>query len=59
MENFKDSTVVSWFKQQANITNSVLDKIPGRNKLIAEWKMLDKLQPPIILRLKYEGGRYF
>ena len=48
LENFKDTAVVSWFKQQAEFSNSILSKISGRNELIAEWKKLDKLQPPQI-----------
>ena len=46
LENFKDPDVVSWFKQQADLSDSILNKISGRDELIAEWKMLDKLQPP-------------
>jgi protease II len=46
LQNFKDSAVVIWFRQQADLSNSILNKISGRDELIAEWKMLDKLQPP-------------
>jgi prolyl oligopeptidase len=59
LENFKDSEVVSWFKQQADLSNSILNKISGRDELIAEWKMLDKLQPPRINSRNYENGRIF
>ena len=59
LENFKDSEVVSWFKQQAELSNSILNKISGRDELIAEWKMLDKLQPPRISARDYENGRIF
>ncbi len=59
LENFKDPAVVSWFKEQADLGNSVLNKISGRDELIAEWKMLDKLQPPRINGRVYENGRIF
>ncbi len=59
LENFKDSNVVSWFKQQADLSNSILNKIAGRNELIAEWKKLDNLQPPRISGRNYENGRIF
>jgi prolyl oligopeptidase len=59
LENFKDSQVVSWFKQQADLTNDALNKISGRDELIAEWKMLDKLQPARINDRVYENGRVF
>jgi prolyl oligopeptidase len=59
LENFKDPEVVNWFKKQADLSNSVLNNISGRDELIAEWKMLDKLQPPQIGSITYEGGRLF
>jgi prolyl oligopeptidase len=59
LENFKDSAVVIWFRQQADLSNSILNKISGRDELIAEWKMLDKLQPPRINSRDYENGRIF
>jgi len=59
LENMKDPQVVSWFKQQANFSDSILNKISGRDELIAEWKMLDKLQPPAINVQYKRGGKYF
>ncbi|MEP6584180.1 MAG: prolyl oligopeptidase family serine peptidase [Ginsengibacter sp.] len=59
LENFKDTAVASWFKQQAQLSNSILNKISGRDELIAEWKMLDKLQPPQISSRNYENGKIF
>lgn len=59
LENIKDSSVVSWFKKQANYSNAILNKISGRDELIAEWKMLDKLQPARISGRVYENGRVF
>lgn len=59
LEDFKDPTVVSWFKDQADLTNATMNKISGRDELIAEWKSLDKLQPPTYNSRSKEGGRIF
>lgn len=59
LENFKDPDVVDWFKKQADLSNSVLDNINGRDELIAEWKMLDRIQPPQFTQFNYQGGRLF
>lgn len=59
LENIKSPEVEGWFKQQANYSNSILNKISGRDELIAELKMLDKLQPPRISDVDYENGRVF
>ena len=45
LEYINQPEVATWFKQQADYTNSILNKISGRDELIAEWKLLDKLQP--------------
>ncbi|MEI6275417.1 MAG: prolyl oligopeptidase family serine peptidase [Prolixibacteraceae bacterium] len=59
MEDMKDTAVVSWFKKQADLTNSVMSKISGRDELIAEWKKLDKAQPPVFYFPIIENGRVF
>ncbi|MBZ5857409.1 hypothetical protein [Flavihumibacter profundi] len=59
LENLKDPEAVDWFKQQADFSNAVLNNITGRDELIAEWKMLDKLQPPGTGMTRYEGARVF
>lgn len=59
LEYHNNPEVETWFKQQADYSNSVLNNISGRDELIAEWKKLDKLQPPRISGVQYEGGRYF
>ncbi len=59
LENIKDTTVITWFKQEANFTNDIFNKIPGGNKQIAEREMPDKLQPPGIDPAGYENGRLF
>jgi len=57
MENLKDSSVLSWFTWQANLANSFLSNLKGRDGLVAEWKQPDKLQPPHINGRKYEAGK--
>jgi prolyl oligopeptidase len=59
LENFKDASVLAWFKAQANFTNSELSKLNGRDELIAEWKMLDKLQPASITDPDFQAGKVF
>jgi prolyl oligopeptidase len=59
LEHIKDTSVVSWFKQQADYSKAMLDNIKGRDELIAEWKKLDKLQPPAINGRIYMNGRIF
>lgn len=59
LENVKDPEVAAWFKTQANVSDALINKLSGRNELIAEWKMLDNLQPPVIRARDYRGGRLF
>ena len=59
LESIEKPEVETWFKQQADYTNSILNKLQGRDELIAEWKQLDKLQPPRIRSISYENGRIF
>jgi prolyl oligopeptidase len=59
LEAIEKPDVETWFKQQADYTNSILNKLNGRDELIAEWKQLDKLQPPKFNSITYENGRYF
>ncbi len=59
LENMKDSTVVNWFKAQADYTNSYLDKIPGRDSLVEAFKKLDALSPVRITDIIRKNNRYF
>ena len=59
LESIEKPEVETWFRQQADYTNSVLNTLKGRDELIAEWKNLDKLQPPRIRAISYENGRFF
>ena len=59
LEDMKDANVISWFKQQADLTNATMSTLSGRDELIAEWRKLDKQQPPVIYYPIKEGGRIF
>lgn len=59
LEDANNQQVQDWIKSQADFTNKMLDKIPGRNALIEEYTKLDKLKPSDIPYVRREGGRYF
>jgi prolyl oligopeptidase len=59
LEDMKDTNVVVWFKAQAELTDDVLAKIPGRDALVQEWLALDKLRPMAYANITYENGRVF
>jgi prolyl oligopeptidase len=59
LEQIKGKEVVDWFQAQADLSNSLLNKIPGRDRLVKEWVGLDKLKPASYSSLVYEGGRMF
>ena len=59
LENLKDKDVEAWFKAQAEMTDGLLAKIPGRDALVQEWTALDKLKPASYSGIDYENGRVF
>jgi len=59
LEDLKDKEVDAWFKAQAELTDRLLGKIPGRNELAQEWMTLDKLKPASYDTITYENGRVF
>jgi prolyl oligopeptidase len=60
MENLKDSTVQTWIKGQADYTTSVLERIPGRDSLMARIKALDAGRPYSIYGIhRMVDGRLF
>jgi prolyl oligopeptidase len=59
LENMKDKDVEGWFKAQAELTDDLLAKIPGRDALVQEWIALDKLKPAAYSGITYEHGRVF
>jgi prolyl oligopeptidase len=59
IENIKSKEVEAWFKGQAMLTDSLLNRIPGRDLLVQEWTGLDKLQPAVYSDFGVEKGRVF
>jgi prolyl oligopeptidase len=59
LENLKDKDVEAWFKSQAELTDTLLGKIPARDALAKEWMELDKLKPATYSQITYENGRVF
>ncbi|HYW96520.1 MAG TPA: prolyl oligopeptidase family serine peptidase [Bacteroidales bacterium] len=48
MENLKDTAVQRWFRQQNAYTRSVLGRIPGRDRLLADIKKYDNSVPAMV-----------
>ncbi len=48
MEKLDDPAVQAWFKGQGDYTRSVLDRIPGRDLLLARIKELDQTVPEVV-----------
>ena len=59
LEELKGKDAEAWFKAQAELTDGLLDRIPGREALASEWMGLDKLKPARYSALAYEHGRVF
>ncbi|MCF3110266.1 prolyl oligopeptidase family serine peptidase [Niabella sp. CC-SYL272] len=59
IENIKDSTVLNWFKAQADYTNAQLARIPGQDLLKNEFKAIDKIRAAAISPVAKAGGKYF
>jgi prolyl oligopeptidase len=59
LENLKDKDVEAWFKAQAELTDKLLARIPGRDALVEEWIALDKLKPASYSSISYKNGRVF
>jgi prolyl oligopeptidase len=59
LENLQDKEVEAWFKAQAELTDSLLRKIPSRDLLAEEWKALDKIKPASYSSISCRNGRVF
>jgi prolyl oligopeptidase len=59
LEDTKDTVVKTWFKAQADYTNTLLNKIPGRDSLIKTFETYNLLKPYNISDVVKKGGRYF
>jgi prolyl oligopeptidase len=47
MENLKDPEVQAWMKAQNDYTRAMLERIPGRQKLLARIRQLDQSVPQV------------
>lgn len=60
LENLKDSAVQQWMKAQSDYTHSVLDQIPGRQRLLNSMKELDSRKSARIVEMTItENDIYF
>lgn len=59
LEDRKDPGVEAWFKAQAALTDSVIDRIPGRDRLVEEWLALDRLRAAAYSDIQVQAGRVF
>lgn len=59
LENTKSPEVEEWFRQQSIYANAMLENLRGRDELVSEWKMLDKLQQVLIRDRSFHGGHFF
>jgi prolyl oligopeptidase len=60
MENLQDSIVLQWIKGNADYSRGVLNKIPGRQKLIDKMKEFDGRKASIVSNLAItENDLYF
>ena len=59
-ENLKDPEVQQWMKAQSDYTQAVLDRIPGRERLLERIRELDKSQKAPLMEAWWRpGNRYF
>jgi prolyl oligopeptidase len=59
LEDLKAPETEAWFKAQAELTDDLLGRIPGRDVLANEWMALDKLNPATYRAITWENGRVF
>ena len=58
LEKTSDPEVIEWMKQQNDYTREVLQRIPGRDKLLDRIKALDNASS-VVSALQVWGGHYF
>lgn len=59
LEDMGSPETQAWFKAQGDYTNSILARIPGRDKLIQTFVDYDKLLPVRYGEIKKRGNTYF
>src|SRR5204862_8341009 len=59
IENLNAKETTDWIKTQADYSKGVLDRIPGRDALLADFVHLDAMRPAVINEVIRKNGRYF
>jgi prolyl oligopeptidase len=59
LEKIAQPETAAWFKEQANYTDSILNRLKGRDELIAEWEKADQQFPVFNSNRQFENGRMF
>ena len=59
LEEMNSPETKNWFKSQGDYTQSILDRISGRDSLVNTFVQYDALKPALINQIKRKGGRYF
>ena len=59
MEDMNSPQTLDWLKAQAALTNDVLEKLRGREALLADFKTFDTLSRMSIFLVRRRGERYF
>ncbi|HYQ89029.1 MAG TPA: S9 family peptidase, partial [Candidatus Binatia bacterium] len=59
IEKVDSPEVKGWLKSQADYTNEILGRIPGRDSLFNDFVRLDAMRPASISSVVRKNGRYF
>jgi prolyl oligopeptidase len=59
MEDMKSDQTLNWLKAEADLTENLLKKIPGREALLADFRKLDTINKVSISYPIKGGNRYF
>ena len=59
LEDVSNPEVKTWLKAQADYTKGILDRIPGRDSLMADFVRLDAMRPAVISGVMRKNGHYF
>ena len=64
LENLKDKEVETWFKAQAEVTDGLVGKIPGREaswepgKFVAAMQNATASGHPVLMKVNYDNGHF-
>jgi len=59
MEQVDSPEMKEWLKGQADYTNDVIHRIPGRDSLYNDFVRLDAMRPVLVAGVVRKSGRYF